>query len=122
MAMKSKFIDIDLSRMLEHPKCAIHLPTQEDALLILANAKRQFPDRVKRWAEDDGYWPCYKEETAYTFFFNEDKHPSTMSYANVTWFADHGYEVIELSELLYNCADINESDFSVEDLIGAIGL
>lgn len=91
-------------------------------MLFLANAKRQFPDRVKRWAEDDGYWQCYKEETAYTFFYEGDKYPTTMSFSSVPWFVDHGYEVIELSDLLYACKDIEESDFSVKDLIGDIKL
>ena len=119
MVSKPKFMEIDLSRMLENPKCAIHIPTQKDAHIVLYNARQQFPDLVKSF-DAHGYWIVYEESTAYTLFYREDKKPTTLSYSNVAWFLDNGYEVIELSDLVGISVDIDESDHSIEELIGVI--
>ena len=109
---------VDLGRMLEQPKCAIHISSVEEANTVIYNAKKQFPDRVRSWSvARDGYWGRYKDQTAYTLFDCDCEEPSSMTFASVPFFTKYGYEILELYEL-ENCCDIEESELPVESLIG----
>lgn len=106
---------IDLSRMLEEPRCAIHVETQEQANAIIYNAQIQFPERISNnWETDSNYWNRCEEETAYTLFFEGEDEPTTMSYADVPWFKEAGYVVIEFDELIAETVEIAESDQSFD--------
>lgn len=113
------FPAVDLSRMLEKPKCAIHVASLEEAKIVIANAKNQFPDRVKRWdIEAKNFWNAHRENTGYTLFYEGYDEPSTMSYTYISWFKDNGYEIVEFGELLGATVDIEESDQPVDILFG----
>ena len=119
MEKTPKFVEIDLSRMLERPKCAIHIATKEDAHLVLFNARRQFGDRVINWPED-GYWFDYQENTAYTLFYRDSAKPERLSYGRLPWFRKNGYEILEIYDLLASSIDIEESDLPVDELFGVM--
>ena len=110
--------EIDLSRMLDEPRCAIHVASKEQADTIVHNARIQFPNRVKNWSYDNNIWGVYEENTAFTLFYEGEDSPSNMSYADVPWFLEHGYVVVEFDELVKESADITESDQSIGILIG----
>lgn len=115
-----EYLEIDLSRMLENPKCAIRVASKDDALLILFNARRQFKDFViGRWPED-GYWSNYQENTAYTLFYRDSDKPQRLSYGRLPWFREHGYEILEINDLIASSIDIEESDLSVDELFGVM--
>ena len=114
-----EFLEIDLSRMLENPKCAVHIATKDDAPLVLFNARRQFGDRVINWPED-GYWFDYKENTAYTLFYIDSTKPQRLSYGRLPWFRENGYEILEINDLITSSIDIEESDLPVDELFGVM--
>ena len=112
---------IDLSRMLEHPICAVYVATQEQANAIIHNARTQFPERITdSWDANGNYWSDYGEETAYTLFFEDEDEPTTMSYGDVPWFNAEGYVVIEYEELLAETIEIAEGDQPIGLLLGGV--
>ena len=115
----TEFIELDLSRMLADPRCAIHVSTLEEAQLVILNAKNQFPERVKNWnAVTNNHWKVYDEETGYTMFYEDDDKPTTMSYADIPWFKENGYQIVEFSELIEAVAEIDESEQPISLLFG----
>lgn len=117
-----QFPVVDLSRMLEFPKCAIRLASNEEAQILIHNAKIQFPDRVKNWQLDRTYYMNYLKDTCYTLFYDGESEPTTMSFANIQFFNEAGYEVIDFCELNIPMVEIEESDCSIEELIGVVAL
>ena len=115
-----EFLEIDLSRMLENPKCAVHIATKEDAPLVLFNARRQFKDFVIGSWPEDGYWSNYQENTAYTLFYRNSDEPQRLSYGSLPWFRENGYEILEINDLLASPIDIEESDLPVDELFGVM--
>lgn len=114
--------DIDLSRMLESPKCAIHVASLEDAQALIYNAKKQFPERAVSWSAEvvSGWNTDEIEETCFTMFYDGEDEPTSMSYCDINWFRDAGYEIVEFSELLQVSADIDESDQSIDILLDSV--
>lgn len=114
----TEVIELDLSRMLEDPRCAIHVSTLEEAKIIILNAKNQFPERVKNWnAISNNHWTVYKEETGFTLFYEDEDEPTTMSYADIPWFKENGYQIVEFGDLLGAVVDIEESEQSIDFLL-----
>jgi hypothetical protein len=113
------FPTVDLSRMVENPPCVIHVSSLEEAKTVIYNAKNQFPERVKNWdIETKNHWGVYEKDTGYTMFYEGEDKPTTMSYSDIQWFEENGYEVIEFAELLGSIVDIEESDQPVAALFG----
>ena len=111
-------LEIDISRLLECPACAVHLRTEEEAIAIIRAAKEVCPERVKLWSIEESHWSDYKEETAFTFFNDiENDEPDNMTYADAPWFQTDGYEIVEFDELR-RVPDIDESDMSINFLVG----
>lgn len=110
---------IDLSRLLEYPPCAIHVATQEQADAVIHNAREQFPERISdSWDERGNYWSDYEDETGYTLYFEGEDEPTTMSYANIPFFEENGYVVLEYEELLADAVNLIESDQPISLLVG----
>lgn len=111
--------EIDLSRMLEHPRCAVRVTTQEQANAIIYNAQRQFPERISNsWDTANNYWSRYKEKTTYTLFYEGDNEPTMLSYGDVTWSQVNNYIIFEYEDLLSMTVEIIESDYPVNILLG----
>jgi hypothetical protein len=110
-------INIDLSRMLEYPKCAIRVSTKEEDELFLRLVKEQFPERTASWRGVLSNWDWYDGETTYTLFYEGGTEPERLSYERYSWFIANGYEVIQFSELAYPVADIEESEISFDMLL-----
>lgn len=106
---------VDLSRMLELPKCAVMVRSVDELENFFANAQKQI-SKYLYWDFDDilGLWKQYQDATGFTLFTSYDT-PDSMSYCWETWFYDNGYEVIEFSELC-NLPDIEESEMSLDML------
>ena len=115
--MSESFHCVDLSRMLEHPKCAIQVSTEDEAKWFLQNAKEQFPERTANWVSHNNYG-VHKERTCYTLFYSGDTKPTNLSYAHDQWFIENGYVVIQLSELAGCMTEIEESDTPLSVLLG----
>ena len=111
-------LEIDISRLLECPACAVHLRTEEEAIAIIRAAKNLYPERVRAWDVESNNWSDYRDQTAFTFF-DEPYHeePNNMTYADVPWFRENGYEIVEFSDLRL-IPDIDESDMSISFLVG----
>lgn len=108
---------VDLSRMFEKPRCAIHCPTEEEANILLHNIKEQFQDKFKRWDVEDNRWDTYKENTGYTMFFSADTDPTSLSFYYLDWYKTNNYEIVEFSELS-NPVEIAESEMPIESILG----
>lgn len=107
--------EIDLSRMLELPKCAVICRNIEELEIFYANATQQLGEYLY-WDFDDalGLWNNYEDKTGFTLFAGSDS-PSSMSYCNEEWFRGNGYEIIELSDIAY-IPDIRESEATLDTL------
>lgn len=111
-------LDIDISRMFECPACAVHVSTEEEAIAIICAAQEICPERVIAWSAESNNWDIYREQTAFTFFDGSyDEEPDNMTYADVPWFRENGYEIVEFSDLR-RIPDIDESDMSINFLVG----
>ncbi len=111
-------LEIDISRLLECPACAVQVRTEEEAIAIIRAAKNLCPERVRAWDVDSNNWGSYREETAFTFFDDADYcEPDNMTYADVPWFRDSCYEIVSFDELR-RVPDIDESDMSINFLVG----
>lgn len=108
---------IDLSRMFEHPKCAVRCRTLEEARTLIYNFHQQYPRKADYFDLDDPGWDNHGSETAYTLFYSDDDKPTTLSRTECGWFEDEGYEVVEFTELA-NPVEIEESDMPLEALFG----
>ena len=111
-------LDIDISRMFECPACAVHVSTEEEAIAIICAAQEICPERVRAWSAESNNWDRYREQTAFTFFDESyDEEPDNLAYADVPWFRENGYEIVEFSDLR-RIPDIDESDMSINFLVG----
>ena len=111
-------LDIDISRMFECPACAVHVSTEEEAIAIIRAAQAICPERVRAWSAESNNWNDYREQTAFTFFNEDyDTEPDNMTYADVPWFRENGYEIVEFEDLR-RLPDIDESDMSINFLVG----
>ena len=110
---------IDLSRLVDYPPCAIHVATQEQADAVVYNVREQFPERISdSWDASHNYWRDYGEETGYTLYFEGEDGPTTLSYANIPFFEENDYVVIEFEELLADAVDLPEGDQPISLLVG----
>lgn len=111
-------LDIDISRMFECPACAVHVSTEEEAIAIICAAQEICPERVSAWSAESNNWDRYREQTAFTFFYESyNEKPDNMTYADVPWLKENGYEIVEFSDLR-RIPDIDESDMSINFLVG----
>lgn len=94
---------VDLSKMFDIPGCAVRVPTEHDAETILANLIRQYPNEAQ-YRMSSTWWGNYRSETAYSVWdtLEEDYSPklSRLGFADVSWFKEHGYIVIEFDDLV----------------------
>lgn len=113
--MNENFVYADLSRMLELPKCAVLMRTEDEARAFFHNSVQQIAEYV-HWDLEDvlGLWNIYKEKTGFTLFLSYDE-PESISYCDEGWFRDEGYEIVEFSSLC-NTADIEESEMPLDIL------
>ena len=77
--MLDQDILIDLSRMLELPKCAVLCETPEEAELLLSVVKNQYPNLSRSWSIEDPRWESHGKDTCYTMFFPDDSSPSRLT-------------------------------------------
>lgn len=115
--MSETYQFVDVSRMLEYPKCAIHCATEEDANTLLYNLRSQYPAYATNFKSDNG-WDLCRKETAYTLFYSGDERPTNVSRTDTKWFAKNGYEVIPFSELITDQIEIEESDMPLDKFLG----
>lgn len=117
--MSEDFMYADLSRMLELPKCAVLIRTDEEARAFFHNSIQQIAEYT-RWSLEDvlNFWNIYKEKTGFTLFIRYDE-PESISYCNEAWFRNEGYETVEFSDLC-NTVDIDESDQPIDTLFGGV--
>ena len=110
--------NIDLSRMMERPKCAVLCRSVEELELFYSAAESELSEYL-HW--DCGFihtlWNEYKENTGFTLFESNNDGPYSMTYCYEAWFRDRGYELIEFSDLC-NIPDIDESEVSLDVLFG----
>lgn len=116
--MEHTYPYVDLSIMLEQYKCAIRLSSNEEAMVLLHNAKQQFPDRTKSWSYDNTYWHNRDSKgICYTMFREGDTKPTTMSYTGAIWFEENGYEIVDFADLMRPQTEIEESEMSLDILL-----
>ena len=110
--------EIDLSRMLELPKCAVICRSVEELELFHEFASKQLAEHMY-WDFKfiHRIWDDYEENTGFTLFDGDGSGPHSMTYCYEAWFRDHGYEIIEFSDLC-NIPDIQESEASLDTLFG----
>ena len=115
----SDMVRVDLSRMMQGPKCAVACRSLDDVDLFLENFKEQFPECVKGWSIQRAriYWNNYESHTGFTTFGPFDVFEGHLSYCSTEWFLEHGYEVIELSDMI-DSPEIEESDCMIDMLFG----
>lgn len=111
---------VDLSMMLQSPKCAVICRDIEELSIFFLNAQNQLPEHLY-WNYDEikDLWGCYGDNTGFTTYSYEGVVPGPITYCNEGWFVSEGYAIIELSDLL-NTTDIEESDQPVSALFGGI--
>lgn len=111
---------VDLSRMLQQPKCAIMAASEEEAEWLLSNAIQQFPEHTGNWRHCGTLWSKGNRGgrgTCYTLFDYNSSSPTRMTYSPTEWFEENGYEVIAFAELMHQFQeDIEESDSSLDAL------
>lgn len=107
--------EIDLSRMLESPKCAVICRSLEEVEIFYINASKQLSAYIP-WDFDDiqMLWSTYKGNTGFTLFVSRNE-PESVSYCNEGWFKAEGYELIELSDIT-PFLEIMESELSFDIL------
>lgn len=109
---------IDLYRMFEHPKCAIHCTTEDEAKTLIHNIKTQFSLMAgTSWSVDTNNWDLYGKNTGYTLFYSGDREATGLSYFYLDWFRENNYEIVEFSEL-YNPVELEESEMPIESILG----
>lgn len=107
---------VDLSRMLATPKCAVMCRTEEEAEIFWYNAQTQFSEYFQWGLEGTlGSWGNYKDRTGFTLMAGSNR-VDRMSYCREEWFAENGYELVELSDL-FDAKDIEESEMSFDALL-----
>lgn len=112
-----KMPEIDVSRMFEHPKCAIRCRTFEDANALCNSVLNRDPKMAGHFGDMYTAWD-YGGRTCYTLFYSTSLSPQGLSRTNVEWFLENGYEVIEFSDLAsFSDPDIEESDQSIDVLL-----
>lgn len=107
---------VDLSRMVQQPKCAVMCRTEGDAVTFLYNLIEQFPEYVF-WDKNDilNIWSNYQDKTGFTLMLS-DEEPTSVSYCREEWFRNTGYELIEF-EVLANPVEIEESEMPLNVLM-----
>lgn len=115
--MSTTYPFVDVSRMLEYPKCAIHCKTEDEADALIFNMRSQHPSHASNFKGNNG-WSANGPNTAYTLFYSGDKVPTNLSRTNIRWFRENGYEVIPFSELSVEQAEMEESDMPLISLLG----
>lgn len=114
--MNGKYSFVDLSRMLQLPRCAIHCETPEEAESLLYNAKGQFPEWVEGWGLDETNWGAYCEYTCYTLFYENSELLHNMTFCFTEYFEKNNYEIVDFSEL--SGLDLDDGGLPLEFLLG----
>lgn len=109
--------EVDLSRMIDLPRCAVMCRNKEELESFYEVAKHQL-SRFMHWdfEEITGLWNVYDEQTGFTLF-DTDRRRSFMSYCDEEWFRRKGYEIVEFSDIAY-VVEIEESETPLESLFG----
>lgn len=114
--MEEAYQEVDISRMLENPKCAVRVTSEYDAKEFIWNAKRAFPDFSKRWGNGETHWDEGVKAIGYTLFDYSATRPSRLTYTDsIEWFIDNGYVIVDYADLR---VDIEESEMPIEALFG----
>lgn len=113
------FEPLDLSVFKERAKMAVHCPTEEEALQLLAAMKLQYPDKCETWEWPDTEFCCYESITAYCVGLHPEDEYSRMMYGTVESFKITGYEVIPFSDLVIE-EELDESSQSLDFLFGGV--
>lgn len=112
------YLELNLSRMLESPPCAVRCRSELEADALLHNFKQQYPNRVKNWSDGYPSWGSYADKTCYTLFYAGAHKPTSLSFCDIDWFTENGYEVIEFAGLIGEQEEIEESEMPIELLFG----
>lgn len=104
--MDSKIYNI--SRMFEHPKCAIRCTNYSDASSLVSALSEIDPSLTEHFKNGNVGWDM-AEQTCYTLFYSDSKNAERLSRTRKRWFIDNGYEIIEFADIIMNNADIEES-------------
>lgn len=115
--MAKDYQRVDLSRMVERPKCAVMCRTAGDAETFFYNFTEQFEKEYLYWSLNDilNVWNQYQDKTGFTLIVG-DGCPESISYCDEEWFLDSGYELIEFEDLA-NPTEIEESEMSMSVLL-----
>lgn len=106
-------MNLDFS-LIQDPKVAVFCATKGQADAFCREMKRQYPERMVNW-RDDNYWSLrYTDEEGICFspYLNGDK--SHMTWCSLKHYINNGFRIIEF-ENLGTCEDIqfDESQFDV---------
>ena len=111
---------LDISRMLELPRCAVRCSSEDEARALIYNIRKQFPDMATHWTIDENHWNEYKMDTCYTLFYSGMTRPQGLCFYYIEWYLKNNYEIVEFADLC-NQVEIEESEMSIDVLLCGLG-
>ena len=114
--MSNHYGFVDLSRLIEAPRCAVFFQTVEEVECFYYNCESQLGDYCLFWALED-MTDRWENDNSAGFTFMTGSEPEDMTWSGKDWFIEEGYEIIEFSDLA-NPVEIAESDQPISLLIG----
>lgn len=109
--------EVDISRMFELPRCAIHCANYEDASLLFSVVNAEHPALTGNFKGGNIGWD-YGKNTCYTLFYETSKEAERLTRTSIDWFIKKGYEVIEFDDLCIQQTEISESEMPIESILG----
>ena len=106
---------VDLSRLIEAPKCAVFFQTVEEVECFYHNCEKQLGDYCLFWALED-LVDRWENDNSAGFTFMTGSEPEDMTWSTRDWFEEEGYEIIEFYDLI-NPVEIEESEMSLDVLL-----
>lgn len=106
---------VDLSRLIEAPKCAVFFQTVEEVECFYHNCEKQLGDYCLFWVLED-LVDRWENDNSAGFTFMTGSEPEDMTWSTRDWFEEEGYEIIEFYDLI-NPVEIEESEMSLDVLL-----
>lgn len=113
--MNNNYMFVDLSRLIEAPRCAVFFQTVEEVECFYHNCEKQLSDYCLFWVLED-LVDRWENDNSAGFTFMTGTTPEDMTWSSRPWFEEEGFEIIEFSNLA-NPIEIEESEMPLDVLI-----
>lgn len=111
-------MEFDLSPLLKDNRLVVHCPDHEVAIAFVGYIRKMYPHRYFRgYPGESEYWNKHFENTCYLPRIPDG--PS-MQYSDLEYYRDHGYRIINVSELMLanDIGPISTGEVDIKSLLG----